>query len=94
MAQAPRDQNRVPTLLCGVSSADGTTLIPITIDSVTGEVLIQVENSDAQGAVTNREIAYRDDNRVPVILGLSDDDGTTKVMPVCHPSGYLRIEEA
>lgn len=40
MAEAPRDENRIPVLM-GVSSADGTTPIPISVDPTTGRVLVE-----------------------------------------------------
>lgn len=39
MAQAPRDQNRIPALL-GTSSADGVTTVPIYADPVTHRLLV------------------------------------------------------
>ena len=92
MAQAIRDNNRV-TIMQGVSSVDGTTLVNVVIDSVTGLVLCSQAASGTHGAVTNREIAYRDGNRVPVMLGESSADDGTLIMPVVE-SGNLRIKMA
>lgn len=89
MAQAKRDNNRVTTVV-GVSSADGVTPVNVVIDSVTGLVLFDGSASGAHGAVTNREIAYRDDNRVPVMIGSSSDDDGVLVMPVVEGNN-LRI---
>lgn len=50
MAQAERDDNRVPTLL-GVSSADGTTPIAIQVNPVTGRVLAEA-NGAGSGDMT------------------------------------------
>jgi hypothetical protein len=45
MADARRDENRVPVLL-GVSNADGTTTLPIRIDPTTGRVLASAVGVD------------------------------------------------
>lgn len=50
MAQAPRDQNSVPTLL-GASSSDGITPIPIYADPVTHRLLVDLPGSG--GTVTS-----------------------------------------
>lgn len=91
MAEAGRDQNNVSTIV-GVSSADGSVTIPVEVDSVTEELIFEAAEIAAQGAVTNREIAYRDENHVPVMIGVSSSDNETIVMPVCSPDGYLRFE--
>lgn len=44
MSQAPRDQNRITTLL-GVSSADGTTPLPVQVDPATGAILVAVSGA-------------------------------------------------
>lgn len=50
MAQAPRDENFVPTLL-GVSNADGTTPVPIYADPVTHRLLVDLPGGS--GSVTS-----------------------------------------
>jgi len=89
MAQAKRDENKVTAML-GVSSADGVTPINVVIDSVTGRLLVKEGASGTHGAVTNRQIAYRDQNRVPAMLGVSSADDGTLVMPVVEGNN-LRI---
>ncbi len=71
MSNIPRDQNSV-TVLAGLSSIDGTTIVPIAIDAITGRVLIQiVTNTDETTAVIGN--AYRDENNVPVKTAITDD---------------------
>ena len=41
MANAPKDQNRVPTLI-GVSSVDLVTPIPVAINVVTNAIIVEV----------------------------------------------------
>lgn len=51
MADAQRDDNRVPTLM-GISSVDGETLLPVKIDPVTGRVLCEATGlADGSGNV-------------------------------------------
>lgn len=80
MAQAKRDQNKVTTAL-GVSSVDGVTPVNIVVDSISNRVLLKQGASGTHGSVTNRNIAYRDQNKVPVLLGISSADGSL-LMPV------------
>lgn len=91
MADAKRDQNYVTTLL-GVSSVDGATPINVVIDSVTGRVLMDAQTIGSHSAVTNREIAYRDENYVPVGLGESEDDDGVLVNVVADSPGILRVK--
>lgn len=92
MADAIRDDNRVTTMQ-GVSSVDGVTLVNIVIDSVTGYLLLSQSATGAHGAVTNRQVAVRDENRVTVMLGTSENDDGVLVQPVIE-GGNLRIKSA
>ncbi len=90
MASASRDQNSVTTML-GVSSADGVTVVPIEIDSVTGRLLLLVDSMGAHSAVTNRQIAFRDQNSVPTMMAESEnDDGV--LANVVVDAGVLRVK--
>lgn len=91
MAQAAVDQNRVATLL-GVSSVDGVTPIACVVDSVTGRLLMLIDSMGAHSAVTNRQIAYRDQNYVTVALGESSADDGVLVNVVVNSPGILRIQ--
>ncbi len=70
-----RDNNQITTIL-GTSSADGSTPVPITVNSVTHGIKIDdgITGSDLSG-----EIASRDENGVTVLMGVSSDDGVTPV---------------
>ncbi len=90
MASASRDQNSVTTML-GVSSADGVTPIKIEIDSITGRLLLLVDSMGAHSAVTNRQIAFRDQNSVPTMMAESEnDDGV--LANVVVDAGVLRVK--
>lgn len=89
---ASRDQNSVTTML-GVSSADGVTPVPIQIDSVTGKLLMLIDGMGAHSAVTNRQIASRDENSVTTMIGTSENDDGVLVNAVVN-SGVLRIKSA
>lgn len=91
MAQALRDQNNVTTLL-GVSSVDGVTPVACVVDSVTGRLLVDINSMGAHSVVTNRQIAYRDQNHVPVALAESSNDDGVLVNIVANSPGILRIQ--
>lgn len=91
LSDAKLDQNYVTTWM-GVSSADGVTPLNITIDSVTGNVLLLADSMGTHSAVTNRQIAYRDENYVPVGLGESENDDGVLVNVIADSPGILRVK--
>ena len=73
-----------------VSSSEATSTIIVVVDSVTNRVLIPETAQGSHGSVTNRTVAVRDANRVPVMIGTSSADDGVLVMPVVE-SGNLRF---
>jgi len=89
MAEAPRDNNRVPTILA-TSNVDGVTPLPIYVDPTTH--FVQVDDG-ATGSDLSDDNADRDGNRVPVMLGVSNADGETTVPIYGDPAnGNLLIK--
>ena len=89
MANAPRDNNRVPTILA-TSNVDGFTTIPIYVNPTTHVVQVDCGNT---GSDLSDDDADRDENRVPVMLGVSNDDGETTVPIYGDPAnGNLLIK--
>lgn len=74
MANALHDGNHAPTLLV-TSYQDGTTLVPVQIDSM-NSVLIE---DGTTGSDDGPSVPSRDDNHVVVAFGLSTADGTTLI---------------
>lgn len=91
MAQSVFDQNRVSTLI-GVSSVDGITPVAIKVDSVTGRLLMSINSMGALSGITNRQIAYRDQNRVTVALGESSADDGELLNLVFNSPGIMRVK--
>jgi len=76
MANAPRDENRVTTILA-LSDADGTTIKNVPINVANSNA---IKVSDAlTGADFGGNPAPRDGNRIPVFMGVSATDGITPV---------------
>ncbi len=88
MAQAPRDQNRIPTLL-GTSNADGITPIPVYADPVTHRLLVDSVGGGGGGSPggSNTDIQFNDSGSFggqnsftfdkatnTVLLGLENDN--------------------
>ena len=73
MAVGKRDENRVVVLM-GVSSVDGTTPIPLTVDPDTGRLRVYVAGNSGNAATPDRNVARRDENRVDVAAGENNSD--------------------
>ena len=68
---AKRDENRVAVKMA-VSYVDGTTLVPIAVNPVTGAVLTDTTHSIS---FTPNKIAIRDENYQTVLMGVSSTTG-------------------
>ena len=90
MPNARRDDNYVPAMM-GVSSVDGVTPIPLTIDAITGRLRVTpvgTTGGNLDPAVL--QPVRRDDNRVKDMLGESSTDRTPIPLTVGFNNG-LRI---
>ena len=90
MAQAARDQNRIPTLL-GVSEDDAITPVAIWADPVTHQLSTEIV-MDANDISDNTN-ARRDQNRITTLLGVSSEDGITPVVIYADPVTHTLFTE-
>lgn len=74
MAQAKRDQNRIPTLI-GVSTVDGTTPLPVFANPTTHALTASL----SVGIMPLEDKASIDENRVKSLLGVSSVDEITPI---------------
>lgn len=87
MAQAPRDNNRIPAMLV-ISNADGTTPIPLYANPSTHRLIIAA----AGGTVNARTDARRDENRITTLLAVSSSDGITPVTLMADATSHGLIK--
>lgn len=90
MAQAPRDENRIPALL-GVLNSDGVTPTVVLVDPSTHALSVEDGTTGSSLGGTN---AVRDQNRVPVLLAVSSADGVTPVPVYADSNGALLIDSS
>lgn len=83
-----RDENDVPIAL-GVNSSDSVTPLMMTVDPVTGYLLVSVapDSLVATSATKNK----RDQNDVPTRYGVSRADGVTVIPIRTDSSGRLLV---
>lgn len=80
---APRDNNRIPTLLA-TSNADGVTVVAVQVTNN------QLNISDGTtGSGFSFVDAQRDANRIPAIWGVSAADGVTPIPIYCDINGNI-----
>jgi|TARA_R100000789_G_C3003463_1_gene149475 hypothetical protein len=70
MTNVIRDNNHIPSILA-LSYVDGTTLVPIKIDSSNGGIEIDISNNVSTAAMD----AARDGNHVPTLMGVDSVSG-------------------
>lgn len=75
MANAARDGNGIPTLICA-SSADGTTTIRVQVNPTQHYIMTSDGVSGNDHGTVN---AQRDGNDIPMWIGVSSADGVTPV---------------
>ena len=86
MANANRDQNTVKTILA--QQDDGSALVQLVANETTHRLAVTYLGTDGVG---NDGIAPRDENRVPVLMAVSADDGETPVAIYATSDGKLLI---
>ena len=72
MADSIKDENHVTTILA-LSYVDGITLVPVTIDSVSNGMMLDITNSVSTAAMN----AARDSNHVTTLMGVDSVSGDT-----------------
>ncbi len=85
MANAKRDDNRVPTIL-GLDTADGETLVRIEADPTSHRLSI---SNGTSGSDLTGDNAIRDDNGITGLLAVSSADGETPLPVYADSSGNL-----
>lgn len=86
MSDANRDENRVKTMIGQDDSADQ--VVKIQADESTHRLLVTYLGNDG---TENDGIAIRDQNHIPVLMGVSSDDGVTPVAIYVSSDGKLLI---
>ena len=88
---AKRDQNHA-TVQLGVSSADSSTPLPLRVDAVTDYLLIDIAVNSGSSSTT-RSIAERDQNSVPVLMGVTNDASLTPMaLSIDHTNTRLFVD--
>jgi hypothetical protein len=86
--EAPRDSNRITTLL-GTLQSDGVTPIAVQTNPATGGVKVM---DGTTGTASTRTDAPRDNNRVPAMMGVSSTDGVTPIPIAVDINGNILIQ--
>lgn len=90
MSNAAKDENGVSTLICALST-DGTSIVRVKVNPVNKALKV----SDAStGTYYGRTIAERDENSVPVAMGVSSVDMVTPVEIYADANGNILIDSA
>ena len=88
MANAIRDENRVPVLTAALNS-DGVTPVNVKVNPSTG--VLQVSDGSS-GSDHSGATGPRDGNRIPVLMGVSSADGVTPCPVYADSSGNLLVK--
>lgn len=83
MAEAIKDQNRVPTML-GTSLTDGVTTLPIYANATDHSLVVDMVTAPAD---LSGDVGERDQNRVVVFMAVSAVDGVTPVPIYANATG-------
>lgn len=90
MADAKRDQNNVPTLLCGLNT-DGVTTVRVKVNPTNHGLKIDDNTTGTDHGPTN---SPRDNNFVPALMAVSSVDGVTPVVVYADSSGNILIDSS
>lgn len=88
MANAPRDNNFVPTLLATLNT-DGATLIPVKADATTHGLSVDDASTGSDNGPT---VAPRDENFIPALTAVSSADGVTPIVVYANSDGKLLVD--
>jgi hypothetical protein len=84
------DQNKKSNMM-GVSSVDGETPVPISVDPITGYLMVQVVDTDPTVFPVLRSDAKIDVNHKPTMTGVTNDAFQKPQCMVTH-NGYLAVD--
>ena len=82
---AIRDSNRIP-IWWGLSSTDGVTPTPISVNSATGKVKMEIGVSVSAVIANLKTNLSRDDNRIPCVGGVSSTDSSVTIPVSVNPT--------
>jgi hypothetical protein len=85
-----RDENRI-TIGGGVSSSDGTTVLPLKVDPVTGRLIVAIDICTDSPIVSDGTDLI-DENRVQVSSAVREDNNTTFPLHVCSTNNFLALD--
>lgn len=88
MASGKRDENNVVVGM-GVSSVDGVTPVPITVDPVTGRLRVVSVSTDGGSASPTRTTAQRDQNNTRVAMAVTNDSNKTRTPLTVHNGALM-----
>jgi hypothetical protein len=89
MAESKKDNNQVNTIT-GVLNTDGTT--PTLIKATPSTHIVDTSDGTS-GSDAGNDDAARDANQVPVLLAVSEDDGSTPVPVYVNSNGEILIDQ-
>lgn len=88
---AKRDENYV-TVAMGISDTDGATTLPLSVDPVTGRLLIDIDGQLTDGLIMPAMVG-RDENWRETASAVTDDaDETVSPLIVDNRNNYLYID--
>lgn len=79
MTNAKRDDNFIPVMM-GVSSVDGVTPVPVTLDPTTLRLRVVVISNLKNDATPDRNTSRRDENTKPTLAG--ENSSTQNIEPI------------
>lgn len=85
MSTVIRDQNRVP-IWWGLSSVDGVSLTPISINQVTGRAKMEIGTSVSAVIANLPQTLPRDENRIPCVGGQSTANSSVIIPLSVNPA--------
>lgn len=88
MANAARDGNNVPALICSLNT-DGITPERVYVNSSTHALKV---SDGTTGSDFGRNVAVRDSNFVTVLMAVSSADGITPVEVYADSSGNMLVK--
>ena len=92
MSSTKRDENRA-TVLMGISSTDGVTLVPLTVNPNTGRLRVYVAGSILDNATPDRNTSRRDENRKPVAAGKNSTSGKYEPLSIETDNDGLMLQD-
>ena len=90
MANAKKDENNVPTLICALNT-DGVTPVLVQANPTNHGLKISDASTGSDNG-NNSGNAMKDENGVPVLTAVSSVDGTSIIEVYANSSGMILID--